>query len=198
MIGKKNIVFGLVFFIFTASLGIMMVNNINGDVKNQNDLRKTHVGELKTLKIDNYEKDLDKLSAADIAKASVDGVIALNNYIITRQEKVNDIKAQPHAHGNLESLLNIVIGILLGFLAVSRLFKQLISWAFILGTLLHSGMMFLSTVMLHVFEMTPDSVVLSAVMSLLETGAGPVLILLGLLLTAVASIMGFRSEIVQG
>lgn len=196
MIGKKNIVFGLVFFIFTASLGYLMVKNISTDVAVADQDRKTAMGNLKQYKNDNYEKDLEKMQADDIAKAVADGAISINNLNIIRQEKVNDIKAGPHAHGNLESLLNIVIGVLLCFIGVSRIFKQLISWSFMLGTLFHSGILFLMTVFVHLFNAT-DSPVYAWLGIILQAGIGPMLLLLGLLLTAIAAIIGFRGEVVH-
>lgn len=196
MIGKKNIVFGLIFFIFTASLGYLMFKNINSEVAAADQERKTAIGNLKQYKNDNYEKDLEKMPADAIAKAVADGAIALNNLTITRQERVNDIKSGPHAHGNLESMLNILVGILLCFLGVSRLFKQIISWSFILGTILHSGVLFLITLFAHVFNAT-DSVVFGWLLTILQTGAGPMLLLLGLLLTAIAALIGFRGEVVH-
>ena len=140
MIGKKNVVFGCVFFIFTASLGLWMVKKIDTEVSDANNARKSTVGNMKSYRLDNYEKDLEKMSAEAIAKAAADSTISLNDLVVVRQDVINSVKAGPHAHGNLESMLNIVIGILLSFLAVSRLFKQLISWAFMLGTVLHSGL----------------------------------------------------------
>ncbi len=197
MIGKKNVVFGCIFFIFTASLGIWMVDKIETVVTVANDARKTHVGDLKNYKIDNYEKDLEKMTPEEIAKAAVDGTISINDLVVVRQDIINNVKAGPHAHGNLESLLNIVIGILLCFLSVSRMFKQLISWSFIVGTALHSGLLFLMVLMMQIFGMAGDSALLGIFNFILGTGAGPGLLLLGLLLTAVAAIMGFRGEIVK-
>ena len=89
-------------------------------------------------------------------------------------------------HGNLEALLNIVVGITLSFIAVPVLWKQLASWLFILGTLLHAGLMLLERVFM-----------LSWAGSLVSTGIGPVMILLGLLLMGVLAFKGFRGEVIR-
>ena len=99
------------------------------------------------------------------------------------ESNIDRIKGGPHAHGNLEALLNIVVGIAICFLAVAVWLKQLISWLFIVGTIMHSGMLFLS----RVFEMSWAN-------TLLETGMGPVCILAGLLLAAVAAAIGFKDQ----
>lgn len=48
-----------------------------------------------------------------------------------------------HAHGNLESLLNVVVGYLICRLAISQGLAQAISILFIVGAALHSGMLYL-------------------------------------------------------
>ena len=123
-------------------------------------------------------------SAEKIAKANTVGILALNKLVNARQPV--DMTIVPHAHGNLEALLNIVVGIALCFLAVSVKLKQAISWIFILGTVLHSGVMYLAVV----FQ-------LSIAATILQSGVGPALILLGLLLAGIASAIGFKSEVVS-
>jgi uncharacterized membrane protein YgdD (TMEM256/DUF423 family) len=68
------------------------------------------------------------------------------------------------------------------FLTVGRLFKLVISWVFILGTLLHSGVLYLVVV----FE-------LGWAGTILGTGIGPILLLLGLLLAGVAAAIGWKA-----
>jgi len=101
------------------------------------------------------------------------------NAVSAQEFAIDYIKGGPHAHGNLEALLNIAVGLTLGFLAVGTLFKQIISWCFILGTLFHSGLLYLE----RVFQLEWAG-------SLLGTGIGPVLLLVGLLLTGVAAATG--------
>ena len=55
-----------------------------------------------------------------------------------------------------------------------------------MGTLLHSGVMYLAVMAEMAWAAT-----------ILESGVGPALILLGLLLTGIAAAMGFKGELVK-
>ena len=184
MVGKKNVVFGFLFLVFTASLGPYMIVEYMPGVDVAGATKQTDVGRLQSLKADDFEEELEPLPPEAIAKANTDGILALNTLINARQPV--DLIRNPHAHGNLEALLNIAVGIALCFFAVSIKLKQAISWMFILGTVLHSGVMFLAIV----FQM-------EFAFFIMETGIGPVLILLGLLLAGVAAAMGFSAEPVR-
>ncbi len=184
MIGKKNVVFGLLFLVFTAALGPLMVNKYEsyGEVAGQ---KQEILGKLQQAKADGYEVDLEPLSADDIARMNSDAILALNK-LGNEEFAIDFIKGGPHAHGNLEALLNIVIGILLCFLSASALLKQAISWMFIVGTLFHSGLLYFERLFLWEWSST-----------LLGTGIGPVLILVGLLLTGVVAFKSFEGRPVQ-
>jgi hypothetical protein len=184
MIGKKNIVFGFLFLAASASIGGWMQVQLVPDVALAQDTKQTHVGRLQSLQADDFEEELEPLLADAIAKANTAGILALNGLVNARQPI--DLYKIPHTHGNLEALLNIVVGIVLCFLAVPLMFKQAISWIFIMGTLLHSGVMTLAVVFEQGWALT-----------ILESGAGPALILLGLLLTGIAAVMGFKGELVK-
>ena len=184
MVGKKNVVFGFLFLVFSASLGPYMIVKFSPEIQKAGANKQTAVGRLQTLKADDYEENLDPLKPEAIAKANTDGILALNT--LENANQPVDLIRTPHAHGNLESLLNIAVGITLCFIAVAPLFKQAISWIFIVGQLTHSGVMFLAVV----FQ-------LSWAQTILNTGVGPALILLGLLLAGVAAAMGFRGELVK-
>lgn len=184
MVGKKNIVFGFIYLVFTASLGVVMVNMYE-DYGQAVQEKQTSVGRLQQLKENSFEEDLDALSAEQIAKANTDGILSLNK-IFNIEMAIDSIKGGAHAHGNLESLLNIVVGITLCFISAALWLKQLISVLFILGTILHSGMLYLG----GVFQMSWAGAVL-------ETGAGPVMILLGLLLMGIVSFTGFKAETIK-
>jgi len=185
MVGKKNVVFGFLFLVCTASLGPLMIVQYTPGAEQALADKQQDVGRLQSLAANDFEEDLEALSADNIAKANTKGILALNKVVNARQP-IDMIKSGPHAHGNLESLLNIAVGLALCFIGVSVKFKQAISWIFIVGTLMHSGMMYLGIV----FE-------LSFAAKLLGTGIGPVLILLGLLLTGIAAAMGFKGELVK-
>jgi len=185
MVGKKNVVFGFLFLVITAALGPWMITQYTpGEALAQAD-KQSLVGRLQSLKADEFEEDLEPLPPEAIAKANTDGILALNKLVNARQP-IDLIRSGPHVHGNLEAMLNIVVGIALCFIAVGRLFKQAISWIFIIGTLLHSGILFLAVMLDQVWAFT-----------VLGTGVGPVLILLGLLLAGIAAAMGMRAEVVR-
>lgn len=185
MVGKKNIVFGFLFLVLTAGLGGYMSLELVPGVGEALEIKQTQIGRLQALKADDFEEELEPLTPEAIAKANTDGLLALNR-LYNAQQPIDMIKGGPHAHGNLESLLNIVVGITLCFVAVSLRFKQAISWIFIVGTLFHSGSMYLMVV----FEWEWASL-------LLNSGIGPGLILLGLLLIGIACAKGFRGEVVK-
>ena len=160
MIGKKNVVFGFIFLVFSDGLGPLMIIDYSPDEEIARADKQTHVGRLQQLQLDDFEEELEPLTPEQIAKANTDGILALNKLVNARQP-IDMIKT-PHAHGNLEALLNIAVGIALCFIAISAVFKQVISWVFILGTLLHSGVMYLAVV----FQMEWAFTILSSVLAL--------------------------------
>ncbi|MDH5326680.1 MAG: hypothetical protein OEZ68_10310 [Gammaproteobacteria bacterium] len=185
MIGKKNIVFGFLFLVLTAALGPYMIVQYVPGVGEAQAKKQSSVGRLQALKADDFEEDLEALPPEAIAKANTDGILALNT-LLNAQQPVDMIKGGPHAHGNLESLLNIAVGIVLAYLAISTIFKQVISWIFIVGTVLHSGVMYLMVMFQWGWAAT-----------ILNTGVGPALILLGLLLAGVATFIGYKGQPIQ-
>jgi len=184
MIGKKNVVFGFIFLVFSASLGPYMIVKYMPEVDVAGAEKQDKLARLQQLKLDNFEEELEALTPEAIAKANTDGILALNRLGNARQPI--DLIKNPHAHANLEALLNIAVGITLCFVAVAPIFKQIISWVFILGTLLHSGAMYLAIV----FEM-------GWAFAVLGSGIGPILVLIGLLLAGIAAFMGMRGELVK-
>lgn len=184
MIGKKNVVFGFLFLVFTAALGPVMVIKYQEWTAAYGEKQQT-VGRLQQLKSDNFEEDLEALPAEQIAKANTDGILSLNK-LINIETEIGLIRGGPHSHGNLESLLNIVVGIALMFIGGKKIFKQAVSWMFIIGTLLHSGMLYLE----RVFQLPWAS-------TILNTGAGPILILLGLLFMGIIAARHWEGRLVQ-
>lgn len=187
MIGKKNIVFGFLFLVFTASLGPYMVKMYEGWGPAYG-AKQEKVGRLQQLKIDEFEEDLEPLNADQIARANTDGILALNKLYNT-ELNIDMIKGGPHAHGNLEALLNIVVGVVLLFVSASPLVKQIISWLFILGTLMHSGMLFLERALQWEFAASFLQTKIAAV--------GPLMLLLGLLLMALVTAKSLRDHVVR-
>lgn len=186
MIGKKNIVFGFLYLVLTAALGPVMVSQLDEVGKAQGE-KQAAFSELELLASSGFENQqtLEKMSAEEIAKKNSAALLVLNKQLNARAP-IDAIKGGPHTHGNLESVLNIAVGIVLCFIALKPLYKQVISWVFIAGTLLHSGMLYLVVV----FQIPWAGQVLN-------TGIGPIMILVGLLLAGLASAFAFRGEFVR-
>ncbi|MBN4080320.1 hypothetical protein JYT31_01515 [Beggiatoa alba] len=184
MIGKKNIAFGFIYLVFTASLGLVMVDKYEDFGKAAQE-KQTSVGRLQALAGNDFEEELEPLNAMQIAKANTAGILGINKLNNTEAE-IDAIKGGAHAHGNLESVLNIIVGLCLCFIAVASWLKQLISWLFIVGAVMHSGMLYLGTIFGFEWANT-----------LLETGIGPFAILIGLLVMGFATIKGFSNKFIQ-
>lgn len=184
MIGKKNIVFGFIYLVFTAALGPYMIQNLFPDVGSAMQTKQKDVGYLQQLAANAFDnpETMEPMGAMDIAQANTKGILALS-LLDNARTPVNDMKGGPHAHGNLEAVLNIIAGLTLCFLAAPALIKQMISWLFILGALLHSGMLYL-----RVFEVGFAGNLLYL---------GPWLVLLALLSLGIAAAIWLRPETVN-
>ena len=181
MTGKKNIVFGFLYLVLTAALGPYMIKVVLPDIASAEAERRDSMAALQLMVSNGFEADLEPLSAAEIAQRNTAALLALNSQL-GQQAKLDAMKGGPHAHGNLEALLNIAAGLCLGYLAVTPLLKRVISGLFLLGALLHSGMLYLAIV----FELPWAGQVLS-------TGIGPLMLLAALLLTGFAAAIGYRA-----
>jgi len=135
MAGKKNVVFGFLFLVLTAALGPYMVSRVLPDIDRAGGLKQEAVGAIQMMEANEFELDLEPMSGEQIAQANSRAILSLNRQL-AEQATLASIKGGPHAHGNLEALLNIVVGLALGLLAVNAWLKQAISWLFILGTLM--------------------------------------------------------------
>jgi len=186
MIGKKNIVFGFLFLLITASIGPYMVlmyeDTEAGSYTDSAGKKQEAVGRLQELKTNEFEEDLEELPADAIAKANTDGLLAINQ-LNNAEFAIDYIKGGPHAHGNLEAVLNIIVGIVLCFIAVAPILKNIVSWMFIVGTIMHGGMLILERVFAIEWATT-----------LLQTGIGPILILAGLLFMGILALIGFENR----
>ncbi|MDH5633883.1 MAG: hypothetical protein OEZ10_12945 [Gammaproteobacteria bacterium] len=188
MIGKKNVVFGFLFLALSAILGPVMIVKYIPDVQATATAKQEKIGFLQQAAESGFEVDLEPMDAKTLAQANTKAVLALSADL-NSQSAMDMIKGGPHAHGNLEALLNIVVGIFLGFVAAKRLFKQIISWMFIIGTLMHAGLLYASRALGQGWA---DSIMFSPV-----GPVGPALIVLGLVLCGVIAITGFRGEPVR-
>ena len=184
MIGKKNVVFGFLYLVLTAALGPYIIQTHFPDAGSAQAEKQQEMALLAQIRADGFEKDLEPLTADQIARYNAQALLAMNKADNARAP-IEGIKGGPHAHGNLEALLNIAAGLALCFIAVGRVFKQIVSWAFIAGALLHSGMLYLA------------SFGVAWAGSILGTGIGALLVLAALGLAGIAAALGFRGEIVQ-
>ncbi len=188
MIGKKNIVFGFFYLVLTASLGPFMILKYYDDVAANEAAKQQKVGALQQARDSGYEVDLEKMNAEQIAKADADALLALSARLNSRTP-IEEIKGGPHSHGNLEAMLNILVGVVLCFLAVPVALKQAISWLFIVGALGHSGLLYLAVAV----QLPWAGGLLGGWFAYI----GPSLILLGLLLAGIAAAMGFNGSLVK-
>ncbi len=170
--GKKNVVFGFLYLVLTALLGPYMIVTYLGPHQQAEQAYAAAVGEL--------SRSAEGGVEGQISQAQTDAILALNRRL-EAGEPIEQIKGGPHAHGNLEALLNIAAGLVLGFLVVGPVFKEIISWLFIGGAVLHSGMLYLGTVF-----------GLGWAWAVLNTAIGPVMLLAALLLAGAASLKGFE------
>lgn len=186
MSGKKNIVFGFLYLVLTAALGPYMVREMLPVAGEAAQKKQQVVAKLQLLADSGWEdpETLERLDAEAIARRTAEAVLAINAQLNARAP-LESMKGGPHAHGNLESLLNVAAGLVLLFLAVPRWVKEAISWIFIAGALLHSGMLYLVN-----FGVGWAGTVLG-------TGIGPILILVGLLAIGLAAAVGLRPEPVR-
>ena len=142
MIGKKNIVFGFVYLPLTVSLGPVMILKHFDERRATEAVKIEKVGVLQQIVQDEYAVDLEPIKPLDLAKANTEAILAISART-NAQNPINSIRSGPHAHGTLDAMLNIAVGVLLIFLAVPRWLKQTISWLFIVNTLTYSGMLYL-------------------------------------------------------
>lgn len=181
MEGKNNIVFGFLFLVLTASLGPYMVVELLPSVEEATIKKQEHLTALQLAVSSEFEnaETLEDMTVEEIAKGNSQAIMAINTSLNARLT-VNTIKGGPHAHGNLEAILNILVGILLGLLSLPSLYKKILSVIFIAGTVMHAGMAFLG-----VFGFAWAG-------TLLGTGIGPVLILAGLFFMSIATFFGYK------
>lgn len=189
MTGKKNIVFGFLYLVLSAALGPYMVATQYETVVEAQGNRGQKLSVLQQSSSNGFvDEELNDMTGKQIAINNTGAILALSASLSSRST-IDGIKSGPHAHGNLEALLNIVAGLVLCFLAVSNRFKQVISWTFIAGTVLHSGVLYLAVALqlqlAGAFLASPVAVI------------GPLLVLAGLAMMGVAAILGFRGEIVR-
>jgi len=188
MIGKKNIVFGFLYLVLTAALGPTMIVKHYPAVGDAEAAKQEQLGKLQQgIGNDFMDDNLEPMKPEQIARLNAKSILSLSSRI-NADLPVAGVR-NAHAHGNLEALLNIAAGFLLCFVAISRKFKQAISWTFIAGAVLHSGLLFLVQGLQANWAAPLMATPLAYV--------GPLLVLAGLAMAGVAALVGFRGEIVR-
>jgi hypothetical protein len=167
MNGKLNIIFGFIYFALTAVLGPALL------VPKLGDTFKTW-GE--TAQAIDQVRDAATASPQELAPAVTRTFDAVQG-----SNRLGLLAGGPHAHGNLEAMLNIVAGLVLLVLCIPANFKALLSLMFLLGAVLHSGMLYLGMVL-----------GVQAAMGLTTVGA--ILIVAALALTGIAAAVGIRKQ----
>lgn len=188
MVGKKNVVLGFLFLALSSALGPYMVTQLYPTASLAQEARVAATGKLAEVAQNNYDdpETLARIAPEKHAQLNTEATLGMNKQVNARAP-IDGVKGGPHAHGNLEALLNIVVGITLCFVTCRRYWvKQAISWLFLLGMFLHAGMLYLVVVFSQGWAGT-----------VLGTGVGPIMLLAGLVMMAFAAFAGFRGEIVR-
>jgi hypothetical protein len=129
--GKINVVFGFIYLFCTALIGPTLLAPAYGEYFAANGAATGAVNSMR-------EGTGDTDAIASAVGSTFDAMQA--------RGKVDGLAGGPHAHGNLESLLNIAAGIVLLSFAIAKRFKMLLSLLFIIGAVFHSGMLYLGIV----------------------------------------------------
>ena len=140
---KRNIISGLLLFSISITLGPYMMGTLGKEeaqVKAQTELQ-TAFGELRKAQAAQEETrsdagpDLESVSA--VASATARAAKAHINYYFAQFRRGN--VALTHAHGNLQGMLNILVGLFLVKLAVDARIRLAISWGFVAGSWIMVG-----------------------------------------------------------
>jgi hypothetical protein len=173
MSGKVNIVFGFIYLAMTAVLGPVLLVPGKGEI---GQTFNSTVGA-----VERVREGLEAGSAPGPDEAATGrAVVSIMDYL-EADKSLGFVSNAAHAHGNLEGLLNIVAGLVILSLGVPGSYKTLLSILFIMGALLHSGMLYLAAVFGQYWATE-------------LTLVGAIAIVAALLLTGAASIFGIKTE----
>ncbi len=176
MSGKVNIVFGFIYLATTAVLGPVLLVPGKGEI---GQTFNSTVGAVERVREGLEARNAGAPEEAATARA----VVSVMDYL-EAEKTLGFVSSAAHAHGNLEGLLNIVAGLVILSLAIPGNYKTLLSVLFIMGAVLHSGMLYLAAVFGQYWA-TELTIV------------GAIAIVAALLLTGAASIFGIKTESVS-
>ena len=146
---KRNIISGLLLLFLAMMLGPYMVfvgGDARADARGALATAMTGLGEASAAYNGGTADAAGNLAAsaanAQLAQAAYDRVSgARGSFKIA------------HVHGNLEGVINIVVGLFLGLIAVSEGYRLAASWLLIAGSWLHGGALVLSNFGLEFLRM---------------------------------------------
>lgn len=185
---RITIAFGFLFLAASAALGPYMLLKLHPTATAAQEARVEATGKLAEVAGANYDdpETLAPITADKLGRIVTEAVLSINREINARAP-IDAVRSGPHVHGNLEALLNIAVGVALLFVRLPGAWmKPAIGASFVVGTLLHSGMLYLAVVFQQAWAGR-----------ILATGIGPVLILLGLVAAGLALAFGFKGEVVR-
>ncbi len=134
---KLNIISGLLLLFLAMMIGPYMVfvgGDGRADARDARDAAMTELGEASAA----YdESTADAAAAANLAARAAGAQLAQAAY--DRVSGARNRYKVAHVHGNLEGVLNIVVGLFLGLIAVSEGYRLAASWLLIAGSWLHGG-----------------------------------------------------------
>lgn len=125
---KRNIISGLLLFSLSVLLGPYMTMFSGEDRGPARDAMATAI-----------EKVDEALGAGAGDLASTNAKALMAQAALDRANGPRNSSKVAHAHGNLEGILNIVVGLFLGLVAVSATYRLAASWLLIVGSWLHGG-----------------------------------------------------------
>lgn len=142
---KRNVISGLLLFSLSILLGPYMTVVLRGSAEAP---KAEYTASLQALESarkayqDEGGESEPGAAAANLAAASSQVLVA-KAALEKTQTFMGHVRSS-HAHGNLEGILNIVVGLFLGLVAVSTRVRAAISWLFVAGSWSHGGFLVLS------------------------------------------------------
>lgn len=138
---NKNVISGLLLFSLSILIGPYLMGPFATETLGPAQMKVfTEARELQRAQIA-YEEATDATAKAEAA----DQVAIAAGKTTIEGLKFGQVESRwgnfkfSHAHGNLQGLLNILVGLVLAQLVIATKFREAISWLFILGSWGHAG-----------------------------------------------------------
>lgn len=148
---KRNIISGLLLLFLAMMIGPYMVFVGRDGRTEARDAVGAAMAELGEASAAYEESAGDAATAGNLAASAANAQLAQAAY-----DRVSGARGRykvAHVHGNLEGVLNIVVGLFLGLIAVSEGYRLAASWLLIAGSWLHGGALVLSNFGLEFMRM---------------------------------------------